>query len=346
MKQLKNYWSVSIAVCLCTTVAYAQNDETNRISVSGRFGFNIKANFKGLNTLSTPISNRRTPNGDNYNYDNGYVLTDNTGNFGGQTWYWGYDDSAEQISGNNIVLSRSTLNENAGATKAEDDFTYGAEVVYSLLLSTKDNMRLGLELAGNWMNLSMSDNRTLSAAVTRTSYPFPFEPGTTPPIATPSEPYQGSAEGPGFVIGATPGEPTTTVVPGGASIVGSRKFDANLWGLRFGPWLEWPVNPKWKFSFSGGLAGEYVDSDVSWTETVLIGGASSEPVSGSDSASKMVFGFYVGTTVSWQFAPRWSAIAGFQFVKLRPYSHSYGGRTVELDMGKSMFATIGIGWNF
>src|SRR5436190_4639465 len=135
MKAHKTYWSVSLAVCLCTIVASAQNDETNRISLSGRFGFNIKARFKGLSTLPPPNPNRTTPNGDNYNYDNGYVLTDNSGNFGGQTWYWGYDNSAEQISGNNIVMSRNTLNQNSGATKTDDEISTGAEVMYSRLIS-------------------------------------------------------------------------------------------------------------------------------------------------------------------------------------------------------------------
>src|SRR5436190_1160656 len=205
MKAHKTYWSVSLAVCLCTIVASAQNDETNRISLSGRFGFNIKARFKGLSTLPPPGSTRTTPGGDNYNYDDGYVLTDNSGNFGGQTWYWGYDNSAAQISGNNIILSRSTLNGNAGSTTAKDDPSYGAELLYTRLISTKDHLRLGFELAANYMNLSLSDSRTVAAGVTRTSYPFPFTPGTTPPSATPGEPYQGSFEGPGFVIGDTPG---------------------------------------------------------------------------------------------------------------------------------------------
>jgi len=346
MKAHKTYWSVSLAVCLCTTVASAQNDETNRVSLSARFGFNIKARFKGLNNLQPPGSSRTTPNGDNYNYDDGYVLTDNSGNFGGQTWYWGYDNSAQQISGNNIVLSRSTLNENAGATKTEDDLSYGAEVMYSRLLSTKDHMRLGLELAGNYMNLSLSDSRTVSSAVTKTSYPFPFTPGTTPPTATPAAPYQGSFEGPGFIIGDTPGEPTTTTIPGGASIAGNRKFDANLWGLRFGPNLEWVFNPNWKISLSGGIAGALVDAEVSWNETVIMNGASSAPVSGSDDTARMRWGFYVGTTLSWQFAERWSVLAGFQYQDLGKFVHRFGGREVELDLSQSMYATIGIGYNF
>src|SRR5262245_9774003 len=82
---------------------------TNRVTFSGRFGYNISARFKGnAATLPTPATARTTPRGDRYNYDDGYVLTDISGNYGGQTWYWGYDNNASQISGNSVLLSRST----------------------------------------------------------------------------------------------------------------------------------------------------------------------------------------------------------------------------------------------
>ena len=347
MKLPKNYWSVSIAACLCAAAAHAQQDETNRITMSARFGFNISARFKGFSTLpSPPSSNRKTPSGDSYNYDNGYVLTDQSGNFGGQTWYWGYDNSAQQISGNNIVLSRSTLESGAGSATAKDNPDYGGELVYYRLLDTKGKLRLGFELAANFLNLSMNDSRTLSAGVSRTSYPFPFAPGTTPPSATPGAPYQGSFEGPGFVIGDTPGEPTTAIVPGGATIEGHRKFDANLWGFRMGPSLEYPVNQYLKFGLSGGFAGALVDAEASWSETITIEGTSSAPLTGSDDTLKTKLGWYVGATASWQFAERWSVLAGVQYQGLGTFRHSFGGRQVELDLTKSLFATIGVGFSF
>jgi hypothetical protein len=346
MKSLKNYWSVSIAACLCVCAAHAQQDETNRLTLSARFGFNISARFKGLSTLPPPSSTRKTPSGDNYNYDDGYVLTDNSGNFGGQTWYWGYDNSAQQISGNNIVLSRSTLESGAGSASAKDNPNYGGELLYNRLLSTQGKLRLGVELAANYVNLSMNDSRTLSAAVSRTSSPFPFAPGTTPPLATPGSPYKGSFEGPGFVIGDTPGEPTTAIVPGGATIAGHRKFDANLWGIRLGPSLEYPVNQYLTFGLSGGLAGALVDAQASWSETVTIAGASGAPLKGSDDTLKTKVGGYVGASLSWKFAERWSVLAGVQYQCLGTFTHSYGGRQVELDLSKSLFASIGVSFNF
>src|SRR5437588_10102561 len=97
---------------LFAAAGLAEDSDTNllnRVTVSARFGFNFSAKFKGLATLPQPVSSRLTSRGDRYNYDDGYVLTDTSGNYGGQTWYWGYDSSASQISGNTILLSRSTI---------------------------------------------------------------------------------------------------------------------------------------------------------------------------------------------------------------------------------------------
>ena len=56
------------------------SDATNRITASLRFGLNITGKFLNpggsLNARSAAANGQRTPNGDRYNYDDGYVLTD------------------------------------------------------------------------------------------------------------------------------------------------------------------------------------------------------------------------------------------------------------------------------
>src|SRR6266581_4722201 len=347
MKPFKSIWPILIGACLCSSATtHAQQDVTNQITLSARFGFNISARFKGLTTLPPPSSTRKTPHGDAYNYDDGYVLSDSSGNFGGQTWYWGYDDSSKQISGNNILMSRSSLASGAPSVTIADEPSYGAELVYSRLLGTKGRLRYGIELAANYLNLSLSDSRSFSGNLMRTSFPYPITPGTTPPSATPDAPYQGSFEGPGFVIGDTPGAPTTTTVIGGAVIQGHRQFDADIWGFRLGPYLELPVGERLKLSLSGGLAGALLDGSAAWNETVSIGGVRGATLSGSGHADDFLWGFYLAGNASWQFSDQWSAIAGAQFQDLSNFSHSFGGRQVDVDMSKSVFVTIGLSFNF
>src|SRR5688572_15733902 len=129
---------------------------TNRLSLSARFGFNISGKFKGIGDglfATPPVNPRRTPpqagrpNGDPYNYENGYLLTDISGNFGGETTYWGYDDSASQISGNTILLSRSIANSSVSGKDESAAPTYGGELVYNPHLGEHGRKRYGIEIA-------------------------------------------------------------------------------------------------------------------------------------------------------------------------------------------------------
>src|SRR5437660_2085026 len=166
MKLFKCNWSVLLGVLLSASAGAQAENLTNQLTLSARVGFNISARFKGFSTLAAPSSTRRTPQGDLYNYDDGYVLTDNSGNFGGQTWYWGYDDSSRQVSGNNIVMSRSSISGSSSA-RLDDEPSYGAELVFRRLLSTREKLSLGVEMSANYLNLSLSDSRPLSVNVRR-----------------------------------------------------------------------------------------------------------------------------------------------------------------------------------
>src|SRR6266498_5492375 len=178
----------------------------NRLSLSARFGFNISGKFKGIGNglFTVPAPNpRRTLDGDAYNYDDGYVLTDSSGNFGGETRYWGYDDSASQILGNTVLLSR--ISSVSGKDQSADP-TLGAELVYSRHLGVSGSKRYGLEIAINYQSISFSDHSAYSA--TRVTDAFPYEPGTT----LPTNSYQGRFDAPGFLLGDTPVGSSTFVV--------------------------------------------------------------------------------------------------------------------------------------
>src|SRR2546429_988803 len=149
MKKLSVLLSVSALLFPASDLAgEADTNYLNRVTVSGRFGFNLSAKFKGLATLPQPVSSRLTPRGDRYNYDDGYLLTDTSGNYGGQTWYWGYDNSANQVdtARNNILLSRNSSG-SVGDSKSGDDPGFGMELVYTRILGTVGHLHYGFEAA-------------------------------------------------------------------------------------------------------------------------------------------------------------------------------------------------------
>jgi hypothetical protein len=192
------------------------------------------------------------------------------------------------------------------------------------------------------MNLSLKDQRAFSGNVSRLTDAYPFTPGTTPPLA----PYQGRFDGPGFVLGSTPVSSTTALIPGGANIVDQRNYDADIWGLRLGPYAEYPLSQNIDLWFSGGLAVALLDGTASWKETASIAGEATEVGSGGGSDLGLLCGGYLSAKVSWQLSKRWSAEGGVQYQYLGTYEHNFGGQVMQLDLSKSVFITIGLGYSF
>ena len=356
MNTMRFIW-MPLATVLLAPAAQAQLAPANGLTLSARLGFNVSTRFKGNTTdLPTFAPTRLTPNGDAYNYDDGYVLTDSSGNFGGQTWYWGYDNSATHPSGqisdgisfpeNTVLLNRSTPTGSYSSSSDADDPIPGVELNYSRYLGPIGSSGTwGLEIAVNWQSLSVHDSSTFSGAAMRVTDAYPFSPGTTPPTASPINPYQGAYGDEGFLLGDTPVSSTTTLVPGGATISGQRRFEADLWGFRLGPYMSFPVSQKLSLSISGGLAVGLIDSQASWSDTVTVAGKS-VTTKGSGDDFGILWGGVAAANLSWSFSDHWSATAGVQYQYLGTYEADYGKRSVEVDLTQSFFLLVGASYKF
>jgi hypothetical protein len=334
----RRLWTALLAVAFTLPVgALAHEASPNRLTFSARFGLNISAKFTGGSTLSpAPGPTRATPEGDLYNYDDGYVLTDISDNFGGQTWYWGYDH-AGQISGDTILMSRSLGTTISPASKSFDsDPQLGGELTYNRLLGTRGKLRYGVELAANYLDVSLSDAQTVFGSESRLFEAYPFTPGTTPPAA----PYQGTFGNAGFLIGDTSISSMTGFVSG-AAIRDHRRFDADLWGFRLGPYAEWEVTETLNVAVSAGLAIGILDGTASWSQS-----GAGVLAAGRSRACDVLWGGYIGANASWQFSESWSAVFGLQYQNLGDYGRSVGERRVKVDLSNSIFITLGLGYTF
>lgn len=336
--------ALGVVVHACSIAQAGEPPAKNRVGFSFRTGFNISARFTGSNpALVSPLTPRTTPNGDLFNYDDGYVLTDISGNAGGLTWYWGYDDSASQIAGNEILFSRTAPAQSFTSPSLDDGPSFGGELLYTRELGRLNDGRWGwgFEVALNYLSVGLSDNSAYAIGTTRTTDAFPFFSGTTPPAS----PYQGTFGGPGFVIGATP-TTSTSVSAAGATVTGQREFESDVWGFRLGPYLELPISDTFSVLFSGGLALAVVDGEASWTETITIPGVGTIVGTGESGDSDLLWGFSVGASAVWNFREDWSLIGSLQYQSLQSYRLNAGARTAEVDFGNSVFLTIGLGYEF
>jgi hypothetical protein len=364
MNRTHRNWKVPVsgALLLATAVSAEQDlqtylNSTNRVTLSLRFGLNVSGKFKGIaggsSAFTLPVAGgRRTPNGDPYNYDNGYVLTDITGNDGGMTWYWGYDKSGQvNLANSTISFDRASMASLPdGASGDKDSAQTGAELAYNYEIGMKEDwhqLRYGLEVAINWMPISFKNDGLYGIVRSLQTDTYSFTPGTTPPgYGDSSElPYQGTFQGGNFVLNVPPLSSTTAALPN-ANFIVQQKFNANLWGIRLGPYLEMPLSERWSLHLSGGLAVGLLDGNVSWNEQLAIPGGPTLTRAGSGDDTKFLCGYYVGLSAAYQFNDRWGLEAGVQFQDLGVYDHNFGGSRVELDLSKSVFVHAGVSFSF
>jgi hypothetical protein len=345
----RNQFSLTIAIIagvLAPHLVSAQtNYATNRLTFSGRFGLNISGKFTGAATIAVPPSTRTTPNGDTYNYDDGYVYADVSGSGDGYSWYWGYDNGSQINAGaNTILLSRSSGTATLNSPDEDAGFSPGFELAYARELLTSGGFHLGVEGALNYLNISFGGGSSYAVTANRITDAYSYVSGTTPP----GSPYQGTFDGPGFVIGTSP---VSSIVNAGAAVgtvTGSRDYEGNLWGARLGPYAEYYFgeSESLSVSLSGGLAIGWLDSSASWNEMVSFTGGGSTLDAGSGSDSAFLVGGYVAANLNWRLSEHWGATGGVQFQSLGQYDASFGTRRVELDLGKSFFFTVGVSYAF
>jgi hypothetical protein len=337
----------STAVALCADDP-SGDSFLNHLSFSAQLGFNIRAHF----------GPRITPDGMLYNYIDGYVLMDSTGDYDptgtylppqGITQNWGYDNSGSQAKEvPTILMTRSAPGTDLASRSFGDDPQLGAELTYTHELGARGKLRYGIEAAVNYMNLCLRDDSSSTGpAIQDTySYAFPGIIGNTPPPAPTAagQPYQGrySSAQPGFNISDTP----VSSAPVTATVASHCQFDADLWGFRLGPYLEYPLGTNVNLSVSGGLAVGLLDSTASWAQTVSINGVFSSSASGSGNDFDVLWGGYVNADITWRVSKRWSATGGVRCQDLGTYQHALGGRQIELDLRNSIFVTLGIGYSF
>ena len=337
-------------------------ESPNRFGLSYRMGFNMKVHFENLGGFQ-PATMPAGPDAGAYAdrvYDDGYNRVDNNGNtylgYPPVTRNWGYyygNDGVHpnQVSGNppsgpTFILLHSASSPTTTASDDQDNTPlHGLELTYNRELGRNEHWRWGLESAFGYTGLSIRDRRALMTEATRIEDSFEVPPDTLTGLRLiPPTPYYGS-DAPGPLLGSQPTR-TTTLVPGRALITGDRRFDADLFGFRLGPYLEYPLSDNVKLGLSSGFALAYVNSDFTFNETVTIPGTGTLTRSGSGAHDSWRPGFYLSSICSLALSESWSLFAGAQFQYLGTYTHSETAKRAVLDLRHAIFVNLGFSYSF
>jgi len=310
------------------------DDWTRHFRIGGLVGLNIRASFNESGLFN--VSGNNAANGI---YNDGYVREDQTGDAGGYTGYWGYDN-ASQYNAVNQTLSMHSLASyaTAGSANITGGPFPGFDMAYGDNLWYWRHARVGWELGFSLLPISISDNQTFSTTGSQTTYTF-----STSGIIVPSAPYQGGPSGTGEPIIST--NYTTSVSTTNGTVTGTRKLDVILYTLRLGPSMYWDLSENFGMSFSAGPVLGLVSGDYKYNETVTLNGVSASN-SGKFGATDIVFGGYVNAMLMYHLVANGDIYAGVQYMPMTDAAFSSAGRQARLNFTGQVYFSVGINWPF
>ena len=217
-------------------------------------------------------------------YRDGYVKVDaGTVAFGGDTWFWGYDDNAQHRNGSLFFQGGRGASATAGSSESFRSGSWSAEpdgVAPYLQLDWA--MAASAELSVGWMgavsllNTDVSrTGSTFSASRDRTDYRIGYTDrydlmGTIPPSA----PYAGTLGGPGPLLPNRPADRAADYTVSGRDRVDAfnritTDVSINLWTLSLGPTLSWSRD-RFALTASAGLTLNVANWEATQRETLFL----------------------------------------------------------------------------
>jgi hypothetical protein len=314
----------------------------NRLSLGARVSFNFKASFATVR--SNPGTTMR---GIDHNYDDGYVRVDISGNANGTTWNWGYERPHPPGTPTiDLHAIQSTSVPNAFEVSSDEAY-YGMELVYQRLAATfGSGGGWGFEGAFSYSDFELGGSQAGSGTGTLLTDSFALN-GVLPPQA----PYHGSFEGPGALLDDTP---TRTI--GAAETVtfaSDHRVSGQLFGFRFGPFIEWNFSRAFSVALSGGIALAPALIDYEFSEDITLqSGAFATNVRQRSTKTDLLYGNYISASVRYHFNEQWGIYAGAQFQTLSDFEHtvndraSNSSRTARIESGSTVQAVAGVTFKF
>jgi len=338
-------------VLLLNTSSGADSDKNYHVSFSAGAVFNIAANFRGHpGTLN--LQNPQSQSGTAF-FDNGYVGPDVSGD-ANLTTFWGYNRADQPIiAGGNIIgmnYERTTAAANSTSPTVEAGPSPSGEILVRRGIAKSTRVTFGAEFGASCTRFDFNDDSSYALDGNRTGYSFSL-PGPVDPNLFPPAGYQGPFNGLGPILnqGQTTGQ--TTTAPGAIVVSGRRQIEADVFGLRLGPYLEFCFSEEFAASISGGAVVALINDSVTWSETVSVSSSTDNGYwTGQSSASGnkcgVAYGYYVGADVSYSINERWSVLAGGKLQGLGTYTRKIGEGELDLDLRRSVMVSLAIRYSF
>ncbi len=313
----------------------SDDDWTRHFRIGALVALNAHANFSMNGNFN--ISGNNLAAG---NFDDGYIRQDSTGNAGGYSSYWGYNNNSQyNAASGNLTLHSASSFSGQSDTSASDSFSAGFELAYGDSYWNWNGAKIGWEFGFGILPISITDRSPMSVGLTQNTYTFPTYGFT----ATPT-PYQGSYDGTGGALISTNGTLTSSTNTTG-HLTGTRTLDTTLYTFRLGPNVYWDLNDSLGLYVGGGPAVGFAMSTLSYNESISYGGSTALN-SGSVDSTSIVYGGYVNATLVYHAPEKADLYIGVQYMPLSDVTVEGNNRRAKLDLGGEIYISAGVNWPF
>jgi len=123
-------------------------------------------------------------------------------------------------------------------------------------------------------------------------------------------------------------------------------FDASIYGLKVGPYFEFPLAKRLSFALSGGFSLLIADNEFRIQQSVAVAspGIASGTVTGSSLG--VLPGAYAAGRLSLMASESVNVFTGLQYESNGHHSQSLAGKRVEIDFWNALYWTVGFSYSF
>jgi len=307
----------------------------------------VRAKFTGLGNWNSPNPTPSGAAGTDRNYDDGFNHVDSTGNGGGLTWNWGYNNASQYNPASGGSIAMSVYNSaSTGSSKSDSgDWHPGLEVSGYYDMGAIPSFRIGGRTATwgwrvgfSWQDISVSDSDPTITSVNVVTDTFGLG-GAIPASA----PYAGSAGGPGALLSDSGTRSTST---GTALVLGKRNLDVDLFGLSAGPYIDLPLADKFHLRLEGGATLAAARGRYDYFSSTTIAGVGTQGSAGKDSDWGFMGGVYLGMRAEWLINRQWAVTGGVRYQYLNDYSLRAGTSKATLQFDSGVLFSLGARYTF
>lgn len=314
----------------------------------------LRTEFSGFGNFQNPFPVPAPAGGTNYFYADGSVQVDSSGNFGGRTTFWAYNNVAQYdpaAFGGSGAINFSTLGGSLSGAGSVVDSNVAASAGFELhgyldlgsvsflpTMAAGRSATWGLRTGLQYARVDNTNSAGQVGAVGTITDSFNLN-GVIPPAA----PYAGTFLGPGPLLGDTPIRTTGTAA---AAISGYRQLDVHLFVSTYGGYLALPVSKDLDVLLEGGAVLALASGSYKYESTVTVPGAGTQVSGGQKHSTKLLPGVFASVGLAWHLTDQLSMQGAVRYQFMRQYSLTADGSNASLNFDSALVLSLSATYKF